>query len=138
MDIAKILNLGCALILIVCLVFAVVNASKLQSAMEENERLAERAESLLEAMESLPVQAPAEEDDTTALPTESPTVPSNPTYWIRSAGNRIGIYTADNLPIRMIDVDPTHLPQGDREALEIGIPMDSWAAVLSYISDYTS
>ena len=138
MDIARILNFGCAIILVICLILVTVSATGLSRTQQESRALLERAEVLLTTQQE-------QESDTTATPEADPSQPTGadpspagPTYRIRAAGNRIGVYTAEDLPICTFDIDPSRLPEADRTALEGGIPMDSWAAVLSYLSDYTS
>ena len=139
MDIMRLLNFGCALLLTVCLIFSVVNVMRLQNVVEENKALRTSAEELLltlrEQMSKEPTDTPT---DSVPTGTQSTDTQSSLIYCIRSVGNRIGIYTDDGALIRLLDVDPASLPAIDREALENGITVESWEAVLAYIADYTA
>ena len=138
MELTRLLNFGCALLLIVCLIFSVVSILRLQTVIEDNKAMRRDAEAVLLELDSRLDELNAQSPDT-SLPTGTPNGDGEKIlYRIQSVGNRIGIYTADGALIQLLDIDPATLPRIDREALENGITLDSWERVQSYIADYTA
>ena len=138
MDVTRILNFGCALLLMVCLIFSVVSITKMQTAVAENAAMQEEARALLQTLDG-ELSKLKQENDSASIPTATPneTTPTQ-SYRIQSVGEKIGVYTADGTLVRLIDINPATLPRADREALENGISVDSWERALSYLADYTA
>ena len=137
MDATKILNIGCAIGLTVCLILSAIAVSNTKRAERENEYLKEEVQLLTQMLEET-IVTEGKDNTPTSIPTSTPTDTAPQSgYRIQSAGEKIGVYTANGKLVRLLDVDPTTLPRIDREALENGITVDSWERALAYLNDYT-
>ena len=71
MDAAKILNIGCAIGLTVCLILSAIAVANTKRAAKESGELKEEVQSLTQILNDTTAQA--DEDDGTAPPTSTPT-----------------------------------------------------------------
>lgn len=137
MDTSKALTLLTALILAVCLVLSITALVSLRHAVDESAQLHEEVIRLRDELEGcieVWKESPSEDD---SLPTVGATTPQ-PIYSMLAVPDGIAVYAEDGALVRLLDVNIEHLPAADREALQNGIQIQGWKAVLSWIADYTT
>ena len=139
MDASKILGIGCAIGLTVCMLLSIIGLTRIEKTIDQNAALQTEQESLFESLENKIAEIEKSTEDVTAsVPTVTPDASATGGYRIQSVGEKIGVYTHDGHLVRLIDVNPATLPRIDREALENGITVDSWERALAYLADYTA
>ena len=139
MDASKILSIGSAVALAVCLILSIIGLTRIEKSIDQNTALQAEQDSMLEILENEMNQTePTTQDNAVSIPTATPDNTATGGYRIQSVGDKIGVYTLDGHLVRLIDVNPATLPRIDREALENGITVDSWERALAYLSDYTA
>ena len=141
MDTTKIMTALCAFILLVCLVLCITTLIILRNAVEEHRAIQTGAQTLVEELDrSLDEWSEKiEQDDasppnTEEIPTEGNAL--SDTIYLRTTGNKIGVFTKEGSLIRVLEVNPNTLPKRERDALREGIEIHSWEELLSLIRDY--
>ena len=138
MDASKIFMVFAVLILCVCLVLALLAVGSLRNAVEESRALQGEVMALGERLDGCIAvweENAREEDD---LPTAGEVEGTAGGYVVRTVGERIAVYTNTGALVRLLEINPAHLPAPDREALAKGIALDRWEDVLSLIEDYSA
>ncbi len=138
MDASKVWMLFAVLILCVCLVLALLTIGSLRNAIEESRALHGEVASLGKTLDdciSVWQEIPKREED---LPTSGNVENTEVGYVVRTANDRIAVYTAEGALVQLLEINPAHLPAADREALSDGIALARWEDVLSLVADYTA
>ena len=139
MDTAKILTALCAFLLIVCLVLSITALTVLRNAMDETEALQRRTEAIMSGLGDCVDALEKETDEEESVSTSTDTVaPKETAYRVLALGDKICVYDTEGSLIHVCDISITSLPQADREALAVGITLESWQAVRTLLTDYTS
>ena len=125
------------LLLGIFLAFSLFSVEALLHAIKENRTLQAENVALGNALQSCMLECeshtPKEE-----LPTVDRVDEPRDRYVVRSVNDLIAVYTETGSLVRLLEIDPAHLPAADREALANGITLDRWEDVLSLIADYTA
>ena len=138
MNIGKIFTLLCAMILSVCLVFAISSLTVLRNAVAETDRVRQETEQMLavyqksEETAAIPVQADPLKDQ----PSETPPAAEPQGFCLREERGKVGIFTSDNHLIALTDISVDLLPLSDQELLRAGIRLDSWSDLRSALDDF--
>lgn len=141
MDASKIFTVLCAFLLVICLTLSITALVVMRNAISENEAWQSRAEVMVGKLDSilegtsdrdLPVSAPTDKEDSS---TDGDT-PQR--FCLRDVGGKIGVYTEDGYPVRVLDVPVKALPTSDQTALADGIWVNSGRELNELIRDYES
>ena len=127
-------------LLAVCLVLSITTLQVLRNAISENDLIQESAYSLIGELNGcvralgelstpvVPVESGQEEPATEVLA-------SAESFWLRTAGNGIGLYNAKGKLIKLLEMRVDSLPSSMREELQRGISFDSLEDVLELLRD---
>lgn len=139
MDTSKILTILCCFILIVCLTFCITALVVLRNAVDESGTVQSRATELVQQLNSCMEVMKNMNGTGDSVQVSTNTAQSEKlTFCVRESNGKIGIYTADGLLLKVLDVAVETLPEADREALKNGITVASWQELISLIQDFTS
>ena len=96
------------------------------------------AQALLDTLQESLEQAESVEKSTEETDTDTTVDSVHDVFYLREANGRIGIFTEQGYPIRMLTVDVATLPEVDRLALSDGICVTSLSELIALIEDYES
>ena len=127
------------LVLGICLAFTLLSVEALQDAAEKNRTLQAENAALGDALERYISECKAHtRQEENEQPTMGKVDDSTEGFVVRSVNGRIAVYDQSGFLVRLLEINPTHLPATDREALARGITLSRWEDVLSLIEDYTA
>ncbi len=140
MDTSKLFAILSAFLLLICLIFSLTSLTVLRNTVHETDARLADAEILMESLNdsiaklkeydpSVSVSTDIEKDDIDA------DILYN-RFSIKETGGKIGIYSAEGYLIRLIETDVNTLPRAEREALIVGITVNSWSELIERIQDY--
>lgn len=138
MDITKIFAVLCGFLLIICLTLSITCLVVMRNAVEETsvwqghaKALVDELNGCVEAMKNIEA-----EDVPVLAPDKVEKEEKNTRYCLRLEGDIICIYDADGYSIERLETKASLLPQKEREKLEAGIWVESWAEVCRLLQDY--
>ncbi|MBQ8433047.1 MAG: hypothetical protein IJX28_09215 [Clostridia bacterium] len=145
MDFSKLFAILASFLLVICLTLALTTLTVLRNTVEEAKQTKEEA---VEAMSRLDQAMDQLEETVTAgnfqspgeLPSDKNEEPISPTvsFCIREANEKIAILNSEGHLIYLLEISPALLPREDREALQEGISISSWAELFSWIQSYSN
>ena len=142
MDISKFFAVIGSFLLIVCLTLSITTLVVLRNAIDENEQMQSNAEELIDQLNAsvnqfdTTVNADLKEsvESTQDLPTNAKVE----RFWVREYNGKIAVYNTDGNMIHWVDTNVSMLPAKDRDALAVGIEVESMDGLIALIEDYTS
>ena len=138
MDITKIFAVLCGFLLIICLTLSITCLVVMRNAVEETSVWQGRAKALVDELNGcVEAMKNIEAEDVPVLaPDKVEKEEKNTRYCLRLEGDIICIYDADGYSIERLETKASLLPQKEREKLEAGIWVESWAEVCRLLQDY--
>ena len=140
MDTSKILMLLCCFILIVCLTLCISTLVVLRNAIDEHGTVQQHAQGLVDSLDECVSDLNdviTKEDSISASADANKNSAAQLNFLLRETDGRVGIYSADGVLLKLLDVPVNHLPKADREALAKGISVSSWQELIAIVQDYT-
>ena len=142
MDATKIFTVLCAFLLIICLTLSITALTVMRNAVNESKEWMERAEIMVGKFDPL-----LEENETGSDSSSVSTDEDSPMtdadvhdnrFCIKSAGEKICVYTEEGYLIRTLDVALQTLSDSEQAALADGIFVNSWRELIERIQDLES
>ena len=127
-------------VLAVCLVLSITTLQVLRNAIEENDLIQENAYSLVGELNGCvrtlgELSTPTVPVDTEQDEPAKEVVATADRYWLRTSGDKIGLYNAEGKLLKLVEIPLDSLPASTRKELSRGISLSSLEELFDLLRD---
>ena len=127
-------------VLAVCLVLSITTLQVLRNAIEENDLIQENAYSLVGELNGCvralgELSTPTVPVDTEQDEPAKEVVANADRYWLRTSGDKIGLYNAEGKLLKLVEIPLDSLPASMRKELARGISLSSLEELFDLLRD---